>query len=362
MSIFSHPAYDNHEQVAFYQDAKSGLKAIIAVHNTNLGPSLGGCRMWPYADDGEALNDVLRLSRGMTYKSAMAGLKLGGGKAVIIGDPRKQKTPELLRSMGDFINTMGGRYITAEDSGTSVADMEIIGERTKFVSGVVHGSEHGGDPSPSTAYGVFVGLKAAAQHRWGREDLTGLKVAVQGVGNVGFRLAKMLKDAGAELYVTDIFQDNIDRAVNELGAIAVDANEIFDLDVDLFAPCALGAILNDDTIARLKATVIAGAANNQLAEARHAAVLREKGILYTPDYVINAGGIIDVYYQQQHQLQGDHSPAQMKEHVETIGTTLREVFQRADETGETTAEVADRIAEERFGHERALKKTDAAAA
>lgn len=358
MSIFSHPAYDNHEQVAFYQDAKSGLKAIIAVHNTNLGPSLGGCRMWPYADDGEALNDVLRLSRGMTYKSAMAGLKLGGGKSVIIGDPRKQKTPELLRAMGEFINTLGGRYITAEDSGTSVADMEIIGETTKFVSGVVHGSEHGGDPSPSTAYGVFVGLKAAVEHKWGKSDLNGLKVSLQGVGNVGFRLAKMLKDAGAELYVTDIFQDNVDRAVRELGAIAVSSEEIFDVQADLFAPCALGAILNDDSIARLKVGVIAGAANNQLAEARHAEVLREKGVLYAPDYVINAGGIIDVYYQQQ----GVFDQQKVKAHIETIGGTMHEVFQRADEMGRTTAEVADHIAEERFGHERALKKTDSVAA
>ncbi|WP_445363771.1 Glu/Leu/Phe/Val dehydrogenase dimerization domain-containing protein [Microbulbifer sp. ANSA003] len=346
MSIFSHSAYDKHEQVAFYQDAKSGLKAIIAVHNTNLGPSLGGCRMWPYADDGEALNDVLRLSRGMTYKSAMAGLKLGGGKAVIIGDPRKEKTPELLRAMGEFINTLGGRYITAEDSGTSVADMSVIGETTEFVSGLFAGSEYGGDPSPSTAYGVFVGLKAAVEHRWGKTDLTGLKVSIQGVGNVGFRLGKLLKDAGAELFVTDIFQDNIDRAVTELGAIAVTADEIFDLDVDLFAPCAMGAILNDDTISRLKVQAIAGAANNQLAEERHAEVLREKGILYAPDYVINAGGIIDVYYQQK----GDYDAAEVRAHIEEIGNTMKEVFERADETGQTTAHVADRVAEERFGH------------
>ena len=358
MSVFSHPAYDNHEEVAFYHDAKSGLKAIIAVHNTNLGPSLGGCRMWPYADDSEALNDVLRLSRGMTYKSAMAGLKLGGGKSVIIGDPRKEKTPELLRAMGDFLNTLGGRYITAEDSGTSVADMKIIGERTEYVSGVIAGQEHGGDPSPSTAYGVFVGLKAAVEHRWGRADLAGLKVSIQGVGNVGFRLAKLLKEAGAELFVTDIFQDNVDRAVNELGATAVSAEEIFDLDVDLFAPCALGAILNDDTISRLKVGAIAGAANNQLAEERHAKVLRDKGILYAPDYVINAGGIIDVYYQQL----GDYNPAQVKAHIESIGTTMQEVFLRADESGETTAHVADQIAEERFGHKDTLNDADSAAA
>ncbi|WGL16741.1 Glu/Leu/Phe/Val dehydrogenase dimerization domain-containing protein [Microbulbifer bruguierae] len=358
MSVFSHPAYDNHEEVAFYHDAKSGLKAIIAVHNTNLGPSLGGCRMWPYADDAEALNDVLRLSRGMTYKSAMAGLKLGGGKSVIIGDPRKQKTPELLRAMGDFLNTLGGRYITAEDSGTSVADMKIIGERSEYVSGVIAGQEHGGDPSPSTAYGVFVGLKAAVAHRWGRTDLNGLKVSIQGVGNVGFRLAKLLKHAGAELFVTDIFQDNVDRVVNELGATAVSADEIFDLDVDLFAPCAMGAILNDDTISRLKVGAIAGAANNQLAEARHAQMLKDKGILYAPDYVINAGGIIDVYYQQL----GEYNADQVKAHIETIGTTLQEVFERADQSGETTALVADRIAEERFGHKDTLNSTNSAAA
>jgi leucine dehydrogenase len=236
--------------------------------------------------------------------------------------------------------------------------MHIIGERTKFVSGLNESSEHGGDPSPSTAYGVFVGLKAAVEHRWGRTDLNGLKVSVQGVGNVGFRLAKLLKEAGAEIFVTDIFQDNVDRAVNELGATAVGAEEIFDLDVDLFAPCAMGAILNDDTISRLKVGAIAGAANNQLAEERHAEVLREKGMLYAPDYVINAGGIIDVYYQQQ----GDYNPAQVKEHIESIGTTMQEVFRRADESGETTADVADRVAEERFGHEDTLKKTDSAAA
>ncbi|MCA0900712.1 Glu/Leu/Phe/Val dehydrogenase dimerization domain-containing protein [Microbulbifer agarilyticus] len=362
MSVFSHPAYDNHEEVAFYHDAKSGLKAIIAVHNTNLGPALGGCRMWPYADDAEALNDVLRLSRGMTYKSAMSGLKLGGGKSVIIGDPRKQKTPELLHAMGDFLNTLGGRYITAEDSGTSVADMKIIGERSEFVSGVIAGQEHGGDPSPSTAYGVFVGLKAAAQHRWGREDLNGMKVSIQGVGNVGFRLAKLLKDAGAELFVTDIFQENIDRAVTELGATAVGADEIFDLDVDMFAPCALGAILNDKTIERLKVGAIAGAANNQLAEERHAQVLKERGILYTPDYVINAGGIIDVYYQQMGQAKGEYDADQVKAHIETIATTMHEVFERAEESGETTAHIADRVAEERFGHEDALNNSDSAAA
>lgn len=343
MSVFSHPAFDGHEHVAFYNDKKSGLKAIIAIHNTNLGPALGGCRMWPYASDEEALRDVLRLSRGMTYKSAISNLKLGGGKAVILGNHRVDKTPELLHAMGDFIESLGGRYITAEDSGTSVADMKIIGERTQFAGGVVEGSEHGGDPSPTTAYGVFVGLKAAAQYRLGRTSLQGLKVAIQGVGNVGFRLAKYLHDEGAELVVSDIFADNTERALKELGAQVVTGDDIFDQDVDVFAPCALGAILNDDSINRLKATVVAGAANNQLAEERHGDMLRAREILYAPDYVINAGGIIDVYYQRT-----GGSTEQLNTHVEGIGNTLVEIFDRAAQTATATGIVANKIAEERF--------------
>lgn len=343
MSIFSHPEYDNHEHVAFYHDKKSGLKAIIAIHNTNLGPALGGCRMWPYAGDEEALCDVLRLSRGMTYKSALANLKLGGGKAVIIGDPNGQKTDALLHAMGDFIESLGGRYITAEDSGTKVPDIAKIGERTAHISGVVKGSEHGGDPSPTTAYGVFVGLKSAVSYRLGRGDLNGLKVAIQGVGNVGFRLAKHLKEAGAEIFVTDIFERNVERAVSELGVAAVKADEIFGLDVDVFAPCAMGAIINDETIAQLKAPVIAGAANNQLAEARHGEILRQREILYAPDYVANAGGIIDAYYQRT-----GGTDEQLGAHVETIADTLNEIFERATQDNLPTSVVADRLAEERF--------------
>lgn len=343
MSVFSHPAFDGHEHVAFYHDAKSGLKAIIAIHNTNLGPALGGCRMWPYASDEEALRDVLRLSRGMTYKSAISNLKLGGGKAVIIGNHRTQKTDALLHAMGDFIESLGGRYITAEDSGTSVADMMKIGERTQFAGGVVAGSEHGGDPSPTTAYGVFVGLKAAAQYRLGKSSLQGLKVAIQGVGNVGYRLAKQLHEEGAELVVSDIFAENTERAARELGARVVEGDAIFDQDVDVFAPCALGAIINDDTIDRLKASVVAGAANNQLAEELHGEKLRAREILYAPDYVINAGGIIDVYYQRT-----GGSAAQLKAHVEGIGETLNLIFDRAAQTKQPTGIVANKIAEERF--------------
>jgi len=342
MSIFSHPEFDQHEHVAFYHDKKSGLKAIIAIHNTNLGPALGGCRMWPYQDDGEALNDVLRLSKGMTYKSAISNLKLGGGKSVIIGDPRTQKTEALLHAMGDFVESLGGRYITAEDSGTKVDDIAKIGERTAHISGVVADCEHGGDPSPTTAYGVFAGLKAAAQYRLGHRDLKGLKVAIQGVGNVGFRLAKHLKEAGAELFVTDIFEQNVARAVSELGATAVSGDDIFGLEVDVFAPCALGAIINDETIDLLKAKVVAGAANNQLAKAVHGEALRQREILYAPDYVINAGGIIDAYYQRLGNRDG------LKTHVEGIADTLNEIFERSIAVNKPTNEIADTIAEERF--------------
>ncbi|TQV84717.1 Glu/Leu/Phe/Val dehydrogenase [Exilibacterium tricleocarpae] len=343
MSVFSHPEYRDHQHVAFHYDRSSGLKAIIAIHNTQLGPALGGCRMWPYASDEEALRDVLRLSRGMTYKSAIANLKLGGGKAVIIGDPRSGKTDALLHAMGDFIESLGGRYITAEDSGTKVADIAKIAERTAHISGLVQGSEHGGDPSPTTAYGVFVGLQAAVEHRFGKSDLSGLKVAVQGVGNVGFRLAQHLRDAGAELYVTDIFAQNVDRAVTELGATAVSEEGLWDLDVDVFAPCALGAVINDTTIERLRAPIVAGAANNQLASEAHGDMLRQKEILYAPDYVINAGGIMDAYYQRH-----GGSAEQLKAHVETIEQTLLEIFQRSERDQLPTSVVADRMAEERF--------------
>ena len=351
MSVFSHREFDNHQQVAFFNDKKTGLKAIIAVHNTNLGPALGGCRMWPYATDEEALTDVLRLSKGMTYKSALANLKLGGGKAVIIGDPRTQKSDELLYAMGDFIEGLGGRYITAEDSGSSVPDILKMGLRTSHISGVDKASDHGGDPSPSTAYGVFVSLREAVTYKLKRTNLEGLKVAIQGLGNVGYRLAEYLHKAGAELFVTDIVQANVDRAVRELNATAVTGEQIFSLDVDVFAPCALGAAINDQTIDQLKATIVAGAANNQLATTAHGQILHDRGILYAPDYVVNAGGIIDVYYQRK-MLSADYSAANyssdLSTKVEGIGATLREIFVRSEAQNVPTFVIADRVAEERF--------------
>ena len=349
MPVFTHIDFDHHEQVVFGHDQASGLKAIIAVHDTTLGPALGGCRMWNYASDEEALRDVLRLSRGMTYKSALARLPLGGGKAVIIGDPRNGKSEALFQAMGDFVDSLGGRYITAADSGTGVAEMQIMAERTRHVAGAgqreaIGGGTRDGDPSPATAYGVFVGIRSAVRHRLGRNDLSGLKVAIQGVGQVGFGLAKHLKDAGAELWVTDIHEANQRRAVEQLGARAVGQQEIFGLDVDVFAPCALGAIINPQTLEALRAPIIAGAANNQLASAELAEQLRRRDCLYAPDYAINAGGIIDVCYERT-----GGSSEQLKAHIEGIEATLDEIFQRSKAEGATTSAIADQMARELLG-------------
>ncbi|ACK53799.1 MULTISPECIES: Glu/Leu/Phe/Val dehydrogenase dimerization domain-containing protein [Thauera] len=347
MAVFSLSDFADHEQVVFVSDDKSGLKAIIAVHNSNLGPALGGCRMWPYASEEEAVRDVLRLSRGMTYKSAMARLKLGGGKSVIIGNPRTDKTPALLAAFARALEQLNGRYIAAEDSGTSVADMKYMTQFTRHVAGIHDKpSDEGtrsGDPSPATAYGTFVGIQTAVKERLGRDSLEGLRVAVQGVGNVGFDLARQLGEAGVKLWVTDIHREPLVQAGKELGATVVAPEEIFGLDVDVFAPCALGAILNDSTIPQLKAKIVAGAANNQLAEPRHGLELMKRGILYAPDYVINAGGIIDVYHERI-----GFERAALIRHIEGIRDNLMEVFERAREEDRPTAEVADAIAEERF--------------
>ncbi|HNH63723.1 MAG TPA: Glu/Leu/Phe/Val dehydrogenase dimerization domain-containing protein, partial [Thauera aminoaromatica] len=291
--------------------------------------------------------DVLRLSRGMTYKSAMARLKLGGGKSVIIGNPRTDKTPALLAAFARALEQLNGRYIAAEDSGTSVADMKYMTQFTRHVAGIHDKpSDEGtrsGDPSPATAYGTFVGIQTAVKERLGRDSLEGLRVAVQGVGNVGFDLARQLGEAGVKLWVTDIHREPLVQAGKELGATVVAPEEIFGLDVDVFAPCALGAILNDSTIPQLKAKIVAGAANNQLAEPRHGLELMKRGILYAPDYVINAGGIIDVYHERI-----GFERAALIRHIEGIRDNLMEVFERAREEERPTAEVADAIAEERF--------------
>jgi len=348
MEIVEKSNISEHEQVVFCQDAASGLRAIVAIHNTSRGAALGGCRMWSYASEDEALQDVLRLSRGMTYKSAMAGLDLGGGKSVIIGDPHTEKSAPLLHAMGRFLNHLQGNYIAAEDSGTSVADLKIMGEETPYVSGItdkpsLSGELRNGDPSPSTAFGTFQGLRAAVKHRLQRDDLKGLRVAVQGLGNVGYRLAEHLAGAGARLMVCDINPQQVQAAVEHLGATAVSPEEIFAQQVDIFAPCALGAVLNDQSIPQLKACIVAGAANNQLAEERHGWELRQRNILYAPDYVINAGGIIDIACERQG-LNDQH----LNQRLTGIYQTLLDLFARSEREGQPTNVIANLMAEERF--------------
>lgn len=347
MSVFDHNEFDNHEHVAFCNDRESGLKAIIAVHNTQLGPSLGGCRMWSYANSAEALNDVLRLSKGMSYKAAMAELKLGGGKSVIIGDPRKDKSPEKMLAMGRFIDSLGGKYITAEDSGISVSDIQTMSEHTGYVSGIeakyrYDGGQADGNPAPSTAYGVFIGLQASVKHKFG-SDLKGVRVAIQGLGHVGYRLAEHLHGQGAELFVTDIFPESLEKAKAELAATVVTPEEIFALDVDVFSPCAMGASINSSSIQQFKAKIIAGAANNQLAEESLGESLLERDILYAPDYVINAGGVIDIYHQRM--LSTANA---MRTHIERIGDTLVQIYQRSETHNQACNRVANKMAEERF--------------
>ena len=348
MSVFNHSEFDGHHQVAFCHDSDSGLKAIIAIHNLSRGPALGGCRMWHYASDDEALTDALRLARGMTYKSALANLPYGGGKSVIIGDPRSMKSDALFRAMGRFVESLGGRYIVAEDVGISVADVETMGRETRHVAGTSAGGV--GDPSPATAYGVFMGIRAAVKHQLGKDNLDGLRVAVQGLGHVGYHLCRYLADAGAKLIVTDINQRSVAQTVEAFGAIAVAPEEIYSVEADVYAPCALGATINDATIDLLKAPIVAGSANNQLAEPRHGAELQRRGVLYAPDFVINAGGIIVISHEGPGYVE-----AEAFSHIARIQDTLGEIFRRAEAQGLPTSDAADRLAEDRFkGRPRAV--------
>lgn len=336
------PFYDHHELVEFIDDEASGLRAIIAVHNTHRGPAVGGCRMFPYANVQEALDDVLRLSRGMTYKSALAGLPMGGGKAVIIGDPAVQKTPELFIKMAEFINSFNGRYIVAEDSGISVDDLKIVAKKSQYVLGINESQQYGGDPSPLTAHGVFCGIRSAIKFKFNHSDFSKIKVAVQGAGSVGRHLIKALIEAGAQVWVSDINHANLIKA-QSLGAKVCSVDEVMTLDVDVFAPCAMGAILNDRSIANLKATIVAGGANNQLAESHHAQQLHNSDILYAPDYVINAGGIIEICRQFKDQ---DTEASLLQ--IEAIEGTLTTLFQISVEKKCPTALVADLMAEQSF--------------
>ncbi len=344
-----------YEQVVRYEDPANDLIAFIAIHDTVLGPALGGCRMFPYTDEEKALEDVLRLSRGMTYKSAMAELPYGGGKSVIIGDPRKHKTEGLLTAFGDIVDSLNGSYITAEDVGTSAADMETIRRRTRHVAGL---PDKGGDPSPATAWVVFHGIRAAVRHSLGRDSLESVTIAIQGVGNVGGHLPDVLSLAGARLIVTDINESVAHEDGARTFARVVAPDDIFDAEADIFAPCAMGAVLNDDTIPRLSAKIVAGSANNQLAEDRHADALMERGILYAPDYVLNASGIINIYYETPIY---DHQAAFA--HIAGIYYNLVDLFQRADSDGISPHLMADHMAEERIeAARRGIPLTDKIAA
>jgi leucine dehydrogenase len=343
-----------HEQVCFFQDKESGLKAIVGIHSTTLGPALGGCRMWNYHSDADALRDVLRLSRGMTYKAAVAGLKLGGGKAVILGDSRKHKTEALLKAFGRCIDQLQGRYITAEDVGMTVKDIDVIRTETEYAVG---GSNEGGsgDPSVMTAFGVFQGMKASAKAAGLGEDLNGMRVVVQGVGNVGYHLCSYLSAAGAKLIVTDIYEEQVDRVVEEFGAEVVANEDVYKTECEIFAPCALGAIINARTIPLLRCKVIAGCANNQLEVDQDGYELVRRGITYAPDYAINAGGLINVAAE----LDGYNKELVLGK-VSQIQTTMTNIFALSEKEGVPPHVAADRLAEQRLKEKRKPEKLVAA--
>jgi leucine dehydrogenase len=340
MKIFDTIAEMGHEQVVLCHDPSAGYRGIIAIHSTTLGPALGGTRFWRYASDEEAFVDALRLARGMTYKNAVAGLNLGGGKAVIIGDNRTANREMIFRAHGRFVETLGGRYITAEDVGTSTADMDFVHMETDYVTGLAGRS---GDPSPVTAHGVFRAIQASAKTCWGSDDLHGKTVSLQGAGHVGYHLAKELHEAGAKLIATDIDPERVKRLVSEFGAVAVGPDDIYAVRAEVFAPCALGAVINDKTLPQLRVEIVAGGANNQLQDERHGDELHRRGILYAPDYVANAGGVINVYSE----LAGWSSARAFRKADEIYETVLR-VFSIAKQDGIPTHEAADRLAEQRI--------------
>ena len=349
MKLFDTIASMGHEQLVLCNDVSAGYRGIIAIHSTTLGPALGGTRFWNYASDEDAIVDALRLARGMTYKNAVAGLNLGGGKSVIIGNNKTTDREMIFRAHGRFVESLGGRYITAEDVGTSTADMDFVHMETKNVSGLAGRS---GDPSPVTAHGVFRAIQASAKERWGTDDLSTKTVSVQGAGHVGYYLAKELHEAGAKLIVTDIDAERVKQVVTEFGARSVAPDEIYGVQADIFAPCALGAIVNDKTIPQLRCEIVAGAANNVLLEERHGTALEEKGILYAPDYVANAGGVINVYSE----LAGWSSARSFRKADEIYDTILK-VFAIAKKDRIPTYEAADRLAEQRIGAVAGMMRT-----
>lgn len=350
-SVFSQLNAFGHQKVVYCSDPDTGLKAIIAIHDTTLGPALGGTRMQLYKTENEALQDALRLSRSMTYKAAISGLNLGGGKAVIIGDSRLHKSEALMRRFGRFIENLHGSFITAEDVGTTPKDMEYIRMETKFVTGVPESIGGSGDPSPVTARGVFMGIKACLKEHFGNDSLAGKSVAVQGIGHVGENLVGLLRNENAKVYISDINEDRLRQIAKKYGAEAVANNSLFDLDIDIYSPCALGATVNTETINRLQCPIIAGSANNQLAdEVIHGNMLLEKGILYAPDYLINAGGLINCYSE----IAG-FSKKKTLQMAENIYEATRRVIQKSKEENIPTIEAANKIAEKRIADIRKIK-------
>jgi leucine dehydrogenase len=349
MKLFDTIAAMGHEQLVLAHDKSTGYRGIIAIHDTTLGPALGGTRFWNYASDEEAITDALRLARGMTYKNAVAGLNLGGGKSVIIGDNRTPNREMLFRAHGRFVDSLGGRYVTAEDVGTGTLDMDFVHMETNYVAGMLGKS---GDPSPVTARGVFRAMQATSMHVWGTDDLRGRTVAIQGCGNVGYNLAKELHAVGAKLIVADIDAERVKRVVSETGARAVTVEQILDQDADILAPCALGGGLNDDTIPKLRVQLVVGAANNQLLEDRHGTMLQDRGITYAPDYVVNAGGVINVYSE----LAGWDRTRSLRK-ADEIYQTILGVFDIAKADGVTPHVAADRLAERRIQAVRGMTRT-----
>ncbi len=341
MQLKAHPEYDQHEQVVIRDTPE--LRAIIAIHNSSLGVATGGCRIFPYPSIDEALTDVLRLSRGMTYKSAMAEINFGGGKSVIIADPAREKTESLLLAMGEFIDSLRGCYVAAEDSGTTVADIAVMARRTPHVSGIMSAEQHQGDPSPRTALGVFLGIEEAVRTRLG-SSLPGITVGIQGAGNVGLHLARLLKQAGAEVLIADINVQRVESAVETLGLSTCSVDEILSAQVEVLAPCALGAVINPETVSSIRADIVAGGANNQLASEEMGEALHRRGILYVPDYVINAGGIIDIYYQRI----GVRDTEKIESHLEIIPHNLAKIFAESVLQDRPTNHIADELARKKF--------------
>ncbi len=344
VDLFGQLATHDHEQIVFCQDNQTGLKAIIAVHNTVLGPGLGGTRLWAYNNEKDAINDVMRLSRGMTYKASISGLNLGGAKAVIIGDSKTIKNEALFRKFGRFVENLHGKYITAEDVNTTTKDMEYVNMETEHVVGLPEWMGGGGDPSPVTAYGTYMGMKASAKKAWGNDSLAGKTIAVQGIGKVGYHLLEFLNKEGAKLYISDLNETILKKANKAFGAIVVPGDDIFGLDVDVFSPCAMGAVLNDTHIAQLKCSIVAGAANNQLADEKiHGPQLVEKGIVYAPDFVINAGGLINVYSEWT-----GYNREKAMSQTENIYNTILNIYEHADANNTHPQAAATQLAEKRI--------------